>query len=309
MVIFSWIQGVALCVMSPLITFENAFVVYAVWRDPLKNLRTSPSNFILQSLAIADLLVGLVLSPVNAYWLLALAVDEKLAFSLHVTYSFATTLVGASCSHIMLLSIDRLCAVVAPLRYKAIVTRRRVRQALALVWCYFICFGIATVLFENRFFVTSLVFAVQMNVFLNVTFYLYIFILYRLRKNYKMWKRRILNNSVRVSHHIFSDKEMQLAKSMAIVIFTSLFIVTPFFVLTSLVYFCVPCYSYPKMLLVSTGLEITFTYLNSVLNPFMYCWRLPKYREVWKRFVKETFQGCTRIKKRYRRNENFDTKL
>lgn len=308
---FSWIQGIILCVITPLIIFSNAFVVYAVWKDPLKNLRSTPSNFILQSMAIANLLVGLILSPVNAYWLLAIAVSEKMAFSFHAIYSLLSTFVGASFAHVMLLTFDRLCAVVAPLRYKAIVTRRRINLALALLWLYFICFGIAAFVFENSFFVISLVFLVHMFIFFNVTFYLYMAILYRLRENNKSWQKRILHHSIRVSQQIYTDKEMRFAKAMALAIVVSLFIITPFIVLTSLVYFCVPCYSYPQMLLVSTGLEITLSYLNSMAKPFVLCWRLPKYRQVWKRYVKATCQCSTRIKRRYRESENytFDTKL
>ena len=308
-VLLAWIQGIILCAISPLITIGNAFVVFAVWRDPLKNLRSSPSNFILQSMAVADLLVGMVLSPLYAYLLLKIAVDKRIALPLHVTYSLSTTLVGASLAHLMLLSVDRFCAVVTPLRYKAIITYRRVHQALILVWCYFICFGIAAFFFENKVFIVGLVFWIHTVFLLDLTFDLYIFILYRLRKYYKLWKRRIMGNSVRVSCSNFTDKEMHLAKRLAIVIAASLFLITPFFVFKSLVYFCIPCYSRPKVLLAATVLEVTFTYLNSVMNPFMFCWRLQKYRQVWKYFVKRIFQGCTRIKKRFRRRQSFDTKL
>lgn len=306
---FSWIEGAILCVMTPLIVFGNAFVVYAVRKDPLRNLRSSPSNFILQSMATADLLVGLVLSPIHAYWLLALAVSHKIAFSFHAIYSLSSTLIGASLAHVMLLSIDRLCAVVTPLKYKSIVTRRRIKLAVTVLWFYFICFGIGAFVFVDSFFIISLVFGVHTVVMLNVTFYIYVVILYRLRKNYKFWQKRVLGGDVRVSHQCYSDKEMLFAKAMAIVICVSLFIITPHFVLLTLVFFCIPCYSYPKMLLVCTGLEITLTYLNLVVNPFVYCWRLPKYREVWKRYVKTTCQCCTRIKRRYRERGNFDTKL
>ena len=311
LITFSWIQGIILCVITPLIIFCNAFVIFAVWKDPLKNLRSTPSNFILQSMAIADLLIGLILSPVNAYWLLALAVAEKMAFSFHAIYSLSSIFVGASFAHVMLLSIDRFCAVVTPLQYKSIVTRRRINLAITLLWFYFICFGIAAFVFENSFFVISLVFGAHIIVIFDVIFCLYMMILYRLRENSKSWQKWILQHSIRVSQQTYTYKETRFAKAMALAIVVSLFIITPFFVLTSLVYFCVPCYSYPQMLLVATGLEITFSYLHSMVNPFVICWRLPKYRQVWKRYIKTTCQCCTGIKRRFTKSENytFDTKL
>lgn len=311
MLSFAWIQGIILSVIAPVIVLSNALVVYTVWKDPLRNLRNASPNFILQSMAVADLLVGLVLSPIDAYWLLTIAVAKQMPFSFHAIYSISTTFLGASFAHVLLLSMDRFCAVLRPLKYKAIVTRRRINLAVTLLWVYFICFGVAAFLFVNSFFVTNFVFIVQTFVLLNINFCLYLAILYRLRKNNKLWQKRILEHSVRVSQKIYVDKEARFAKLLAFAIVVSLFIVTPYFVLITLVYFCVPCYSYPMMLLVSTGLETTLSHLQSVLNPFLYCWRLPKYRQVWKHYMQSTGQCCTRIKRRCRGNENctFDTKL
>ena len=182
MLTFSWTQGIILSVIIPVIILSNALVVYTVWKDPLKNLRNASPNFILQSMAVADLLVGLVLSPVVAYWLLTIAVAQKMPFSLHAIYSLSTTFLGASFAHVLLLSMDRLCAVFRPLKYKAIVTRRRINLAVALLWVYFISFGVAAFMFKNSFFVTSFVFIVQTFVLLNVNFCLYLAILYRLHK-------------------------------------------------------------------------------------------------------------------------------
>lgn len=145
-VTFSWIQGFIVCLINPLTILSNAFVVYVVWKDPMKNLRCSPSNFILQSMATADLLVGLILSPIQASWLFSIAVAQNPSFSLPLIYSLSSTVVGASFTHVALLSLDRLFAVVKPLKYRSIMTGTRINLAITALWVYFICFGIITLI-------------------------------------------------------------------------------------------------------------------------------------------------------------------
>ena len=307
-VTFSWVQGIILCLINPLIVFGNAFVVYAVWKDPLRNLRRSPTNFILQSMA--DLLVGLVLSPMYEYWLFSEAVAQHSELSFHVIFSLAFILIGASLGHLLLLSIDRFFVVIKPLKYKSIMTRRRIHLVTSVLWLYFICFGIAIFLIENSFFVANIVFSVQMFIFLQITFCFYGLTIYRLRRNCKVWHKRILHGSVYVSHQEdYPNRERRLAKSMALLICVSLFLITPFFVLACLLYFCIQCYSHSEMFFVSAGVELTLVYLHSVGNPFLYCWRLPRYRELLKFYFKKLFRCCTTVEKKYREREVFDTKL
>ena len=85
--------------MSPIIVVGNLLVVLSVWRDPLKNLRSSPSNFVLLSMAIADLLVGLVGCPLTAYWGWAVFHHEDPPFA-PLASSFL--LVNVSVGHMLL---------------------------------------------------------------------------------------------------------------------------------------------------------------------------------------------------------------
>ena len=310
-VTYSWVQGFIACLMNPLIVSGNAFVVYAVWKDPLKNLRCSPSNFILQSMAIADLLVGMVVSPIHAFWLFSIAVAQKPPLiSLHVIYSISAVLVGASLAHVTLLSLDRLIAVVKPLSYRSIMTRRRINLGIFVIWLYFICFGIAAFVLKNSAFILGVVFSVQMTILLESSFYIYCAIIFHLRKNNREWERRILQGHVRVTHQErHAASEGRLAKAMAFVVFISLFFITPFYVMQCLVYFCVPCYSHPEMLFVFSGVQATLSYLNSLGNPILCCWRVSKYKEALKYCFKRVVGRCTVAKARYREREIFDTKL
>ena len=208
---YAWLQGVVLCLISPFIIFGNAFVIYAVWKDPFKNLHSWPSNLILQCMAVADLLAGVILAPMQVYWLFSQAVTQTSALSFQIIMSLTAIFVGTSLAHIFLLSIDRLFAVMRPLSYKFVMSRGRISLAISVLWLYFICFGILMSCLQNSIFIVTIIFIVQMFVILQVTFCFYGLIVYRLRRNYREWQERISRGSVRVTHQEqFADAERRL---------------------------------------------------------------------------------------------------
>ncbi|XP_068757971.1 melatonin receptor type 1A-like [Montipora capricornis] len=96
--------AVLAAITFPMAAFGNVLVVLSVWRDPLRKLRSSPSNLIIFSMAVADLLVGLVASPLHAFW--AWALLYKYTNASFGFLKFFATLINVSVGHILLLSID-----------------------------------------------------------------------------------------------------------------------------------------------------------------------------------------------------------
>lgn len=108
----------------------NLLVVIAI--SHFKQLH-EPTHLLLLSLAISDLLVGLLMMPVEMIrfietcWLLS---DLICAPSYIVGY----TLTSASVGNMVLISIDRYIAICFPLQYSAIITRGRVAACVCLCW-------------------------------------------------------------------------------------------------------------------------------------------------------------------------------
>lgn len=102
----------------------------------------APTHLLLLSLAVADLLVGLLVMPVEMIrfietcWLLG---DFVCALSYIVGFS----LTSASVGNMVLISIDRYIAICFPLHYAATITRSRVEACLCLCWaCSFVYNGL-----------------------------------------------------------------------------------------------------------------------------------------------------------------------
>lgn len=112
----------------------NLLVILAVAFDPNKNLRNS-FNFLVTNLAVADLIVGLVTEPLSIH----IHFKEGRNFpissaefkAIHMTYFISCT---ASVLSIILLAVDRYVALVYPLRYRNIMSKRVLCVSVVLVW-------------------------------------------------------------------------------------------------------------------------------------------------------------------------------
>ncbi|XP_058495522.1 trace amine-associated receptor 13c-like [Solea solea] len=110
----------------------NLLVVISI--SHFRQLHT-PTNLLLLSLAIADLLVGLLVMPVEMVritetcWLMG-----ELMCALSEISSF--TLTSASVGNMVLISIDRYVAICNPLQYTSKVTRGRVEVSVCLCWAF-----------------------------------------------------------------------------------------------------------------------------------------------------------------------------
>ncbi|KAG7271497.1 hypothetical protein CRUP_005118 [Coryphaenoides rupestris] len=109
----------------------NLLVIIAI--SHFRQLHT-PTNLLLLSLSASDLLVGLLVMPVetvritDSCWRLG-----PYVCSLATLVAFVLT--SASVGNVVLISVDRYVAICYPLRYHALVTQRRTKLCVGLCWC------------------------------------------------------------------------------------------------------------------------------------------------------------------------------
>ena len=237
--------------MSPIIVVGNLLVVLSVWRDPLKNLRSSPSNFVLLSMAIADLLVGLVGCPLTAYWGWAVFHHEDPPFA-PLASSFL--LVNVSVGHMLLLATDRFFALVTPLQYRIKVTTKRVAIATVSCWVYFLLFGCAFALWQKPFVILGTIYNIQVFFIIVCILGLYIMIMYRFHKSAKIATEALQDQSA-VNRQQMLQRERTLCKAIAIVTCVFFICFMPWFIVQILIYICVPCAKHLSLLMLVYALQ------------------------------------------------------
>ena len=252
----------------------NLLVLHAVWKTP--TLR-SPSVVLLCGLALSDLTVGVVVQPVFiANDLITLfSQDQSLkTLFLRIYNVLAFYVCGISLFTITAVSVDRLVAIQKPLRYASIVTIPRVRCILVSVW-------ITCAILVNAQFWNDTIYLVLVAVVICVCLFISAFSHVKIYKIVRDHKRRIQiqleaieTNTVNV-HNNMSELKISALNSF-IVFLVLIACYCPFFIVVVLISV------FPIIALLSTSLASTVVFINSALNPFLYCWRIHEIREVVK---------------------------
>ena len=290
-------------VMAPIIVLGNLLVLLAVWKDPLKKLRSSPSNFILVSMALADLSVGLVVCPITAYWGWVIFEKGTSPFDLSVIFAINVFSVNVSFGHMFLLTVDRLLAVVKPLQYRVIITNKRAVIASCVCWIYFLAFGCSFLMLRDYFAIMGAVYNVQLLSILVSMLIMYTVITIRLRRYSKTRMNKPIHSPN--SLLVILQREKRLFKAISIVICAFLICYMPWFIVQLLIYLCKPCHPHLALLMIFFGFSGSLTYANSGLNPMLYSWRLPRYRETFKYFWKKR---ALKIKAQTNKNSSEEVK-
>ena len=281
---------IANCIFNNFLTHTsimlNVVTIYAIYKTSAiaKTLKT-----LLLSLACSDVAVGLFSQPLYTFFLINwLRLDntgcnyQQVATIL--SYSFST----ASFLGVVAVSVDRFLAVHLHLRYQELVTHKRVVVVVISKWLYsaFISF--------MRFWglpgTQQLINSVALTLSFIVTLVVYIRIYFTVRRH----KNQIHSMQVQeVAHSDEIKNFIVLLKSTV-----GIFYVYLVFLICYLPYFIYKAVI--RMYGSSTALKqfflysLTLMYLNSSLNPVIYCWKMRHVRQAIVNILRKMFRTSNR---------------
>ena len=242
---------------------SNALVLAAIIRTP--SIR-SRQMIMLCSLAVSDILVGLIVQPI--YCALLLTKDYDLY---HVSTIMGYSLCGVSFLTITAITVDRFLALHYHMNYASLVTERRVKYTLIAIWLFSLL--IAGVHFIGFRLQNSLVSIVTITCLIICTF-CYIRI-YRIVRRHQ-FQIRAQQQAAQISD---AGKNLNIVRLRRSALNTFVFYIA-----------LILCYFPVFVSLSLTALSIkdwetewefanTAVFLNSSINPFLYCWRLSELRK------------------------------
>ena len=251
-------------------TFLNTLVIVTIQKT--RQLQTN-SNILISSLAITDLLVGAVSTPliitVDALILrgtvpesIVCSINESAAFVLYGAYS-------ASLMHLILMGWERYVAIAKPMKYKVLVRKGRIKRYSGIVWItvvivYVLVMTLQAIALPHEF---LLVLYLLQGVLWLISFmalvYFYSMVYSKARKQSR------------------SQISQITAKIQSRIAFTAFLLTAALFIFSLPIHAVVATVQFWPILRANSVFRWSEVplYLNSLLNPVLYFYRNRRYRK------------------------------
>ena len=247
-----------------------------------------PSKLLLRSLAITDLLVGIIVEPLNVAYLMSVKSKRwDICYNVNVALLIASyILCSVSLLVLTAISVDRLLALWLGLRYRQVVTLRRVYITVIVMWVLSIV-GTTSYIWNPQ--LLTLFLYIHLSFCLSIIIFSYMKIFFMLR-HYQIQvtvaqeqpRQAIPLNIARYRKAVYSALWVQV----------TLFICyLPFGITQALT--DLKSVKVSSSVYLAKTFSFTFVFVNSSLNPFLYCWKIKEVRQAVKDTIRQIFCSLT----------------
>lgn len=275
--------GILFLFLSPVTIIGNGLVLASIARDPNANIRSAPTSYIIFNMALADLLVGVLVEPIFSICTFYVAVKETFVISEEVIRIMTCALLNVSFFSSMALSVDRLIAIRSPLQYGSIVSKTKLRNVNILMWVCVAFYAIAGIMVRSRFEILLAIDAASLATLTLVLSVLNFAVVRSLRISGKKMKSLMDSENTAVMQTVF-NRGKTVARTTTILVTVFLVCLLPNGILSAVIFSLKKVHNLmvQEILAWMYYSSLNLMFLNSLINPFLYAWRLPKYRKAFR---------------------------
>ncbi|XP_022798127.1 histamine H2 receptor-like [Stylophora pistillata] len=293
-----YMSAFLLSIFSPITVVSNTLLLVAIYKDPFKSFRKPVTYFII-SLALVDLVTGLIVEPFFAVYYFACHFYQTFRPGKYFEYLFKIStflsiiVLSSSFFLVLALTTTQYIAITFPHRYKILFTKKRV---LVAVCCHFVYFAIFSSLQYTK---------IPADVYLRINLHLHptvvgvlltvahIFLYKSFRRFSQRSKAirkrssvsRSLNQRSEGAHGSKNETKHQKQLTVVALMLSALLILCSF---PHIVAFYIFLYTKPMsfdfLLKISIALRVSdvILFFKVALDAYIYAWRHPKYRKALK---------------------------
>ena len=287
-VVASILTSILNALFSLLTSTGNAIIFRVIWK---KQELHSPSFVLLSGLAASDLVVGLVCQPSFVAYHIAEITDNFNAYCvLRIIQSISSyTTIGVSLVTLNGISIDRLLALTLHLRYNEVVTIRKIMLTALVVWVVSTSFVLLRFWISNWFFVPVAVLLITFLVTALSTWKIFK-IVRRHQRQISQQQRSVQRRAVNVLKSRKSTITVLYVYGLLLLFFFPLFVTI----------FVESFTGYTTTMKIVYDYVTTTVFINSFLNPIVYCWRIGEIRRAVRNALRRNNNEVTILESTFR---------
>ncbi len=249
--------------------FENTLVIVAILRTPSLH---SPSTILLCSLAVSDFLVGLVLQPVYIAYQLT-----KNSFLYQALSIMAALGCGVSLLIMTAITVDRFLALYYHMRYPSLMTTQRAMYTSATLWL--MSFLLSLLSFWKMF---AYHFAAAFGIIICLLTCTVCYVrIYRIVRQHQLQIHVQQQAAANINQNM--PRLTKSAKNTFLYYIVMILCYTPLFASMSIL-----AISRNRWTIAWTFAD-TVAFMNSAINPILYCWRFRELRTAVGKLARQIF--------------------
>ena len=267
-------------------TLGNILILVALSQDS-RQLPHLPTRLLFRSLALTDLCVGLISQPCFVIYLVSVVTKRfNICEGTEVIMQISSaTLCSISLCTLTAISVDRLLALQLGLRYRQVVTIARVRGIIILSWLVFLSLGMLY-FWNRRIFTTAVCGSVLLCLVASTSSYIKIYFTLRYRL------AQLSQQNAQDQRNIFPQRHVSRYKRTVSSSLWIYFILIVSYLPFAVVQVVRTLHGDSPFIVVAEGITTSLVYLNSSLNPFIYCWRIREVRQAVKSTINRLGSFC-----------------
>ena len=247
-----------------------------------------PTKLMFRCLAVTDLCVGLFVQPIYVMILLdvyaaVITINPSIThYVVEIQRGLSFPLCGVSVFTSTAISADRFLALKMGVRYRQVVSLRRVRTAITCFWLIGISVGLLSYFWSVSIAFMVSIIIIALSLVISVFFYTKIYL--RLQQHQTQVGHVHQGQPNREGNPLIITQYKKTVHSIAWVQIAMVVCYFPFIICNIIIMIKGWWGASAENVWQST---VTLIYLNSSLNPFLYCWKITEVRQAVKDTVKQ----------------------
>lgn len=268
-------------ILSPVTVFGNGLLVLTGILDPLRSFQ-SPSSLFLLTMSAANVLTGLVVTPIFAAVEYKRYLGQKQSPKIAcIGSSFSLFSLNVSFGMVFALAFDNFIAVFRPTKYRSWITRRRARISIAIISLIELMFAILP--HSNVPLKTVFKIDLHFNSTLNSTLLVVSYVLLYTAFRNQTEKSRVLRATA--GRNKLSEIQNKFRKILFIFVIFSTVPAILSTIAFHLETYCYPCQKYKEIVL-AQRICLNLVFMKCTLDPFAFGWRLARNRQALKKIIR-----------------------